>query len=108
MSFVVPVSNDAARLRLSLQAILKAVVASGEVEVIVADNGSTDDSKEMAEGAGNMVVRRSAFLKVGGFDESLTACGDVDLSNRLRRLGWTILNDSRLFNVHPGDPETLR
>lgn len=200
ISFVVPVRNDAARLRLCLEAILKAVVASGEVEVIVADNGSTDDSKEMAEaagarvldlpglnvaelrnravaqshggllafcdadnligrdwiavaeelledsdvaaagapcrpptpsnwvqdaydglrdhssgtrstrwlGAGNMVIRRSAFLELGGFDESLTACEDVDLCNRLRRSGWTILNDSRLFNVHLGDPETLR
>ena len=54
-----------------------------------------------------MAVRRSAFEEVGGFDESLSTCEDVDLCNRLRTAGWRLLSDSRLSNVHLGDPETL-
>lgn len=55
-----------------------------------------------------MVVRRTAFEEVGGFDESLDTCEDVDLCNRLRAAGWRLLSDSRLFSVHLGDPETLK
>ena len=58
-------------------------------------------------GAGNMAVRRTAFEEAGGFDESLDTCEDVDLCNRLRAAGWRVLTDSRLSNVHLGDPETL-
>ncbi len=39
-----------------------------------------------------MLVRREAFVDVGGFDESLTvAFNDVDLCLRLRRRGWRIV-----------------
>lgn len=55
-----------------------------------------------------MAVRRSAFRQVGGFDESLVTCEDADLCKRLRAAGWTLLSDSRLRNVHLGDPENLR
>ena len=55
-----------------------------------------------------MAVRRRAFVEVGGFDETLTTCEDVDLCNRLRRAGWELLSDSRLYSVHLGDPKTLR
>jgi cellulose synthase/poly-beta-1,6-N-acetylglucosamine synthase-like glycosyltransferase len=58
-------------------------------------------------GAGNLAVRREAFEAVGGFDASLEACEDVDLSNRLRRAGWRLVSDSRLRSVHFGDPATL-
>jgi glycosyltransferase involved in cell wall biosynthesis len=46
-------------------------------------------------GAGNMVVRRSAFEGVGGFDGTLEACEDVDLSRRLRKAGGRLVNTRR-------------
>jgi glycosyltransferase involved in cell wall biosynthesis len=39
---------------------------------------------------GNVLVRRSAFEDVGGFTEGIRSGGDVDLSRRLQRRGWTI------------------
>jgi hypothetical protein len=59
-------------------------------------------------GSGNMVVRRTAFESIGGFDASLEACEDVDLCQRLRARGWRIVGDERLRSVHLGDPPTLR
>ena len=58
-------------------------------------------------GAGNMVVRRSAFEGVGGFDGSLEACEDVDLSRRLRKAGGRLVNTPEMVNQHFGDPATL-
>jgi hypothetical protein len=55
-----------------------------------------------------MAVRREAFQRVGGFDTRLETCEDVDLCRRLRAAGCTIVEDSRLRNVHLGDPATLR
>jgi len=59
-------------------------------------------------GAGNMVVRRTAFEQVGGFDAALEACEDVDLCRRLLGAGWRIVGDEHLVNFHLGDPATLR
>ncbi len=59
-------------------------------------------------GSGNLVVRRFAFEAVGGFDEHLEACEDVDFCSRLRKAGFRIVNDPALVSVHFGDPETLR
>jgi GT2 family glycosyltransferase len=58
-------------------------------------------------GAGNLVVRRSAFVAVRGFDPTLEACEDVDLCRSLIHAGWRIVSDSRMRNVHHGDPATL-
>lgn len=38
-------------------------------------------------GAGNMGLHREVFLAVGGFDESMLACEDTDLSWRLQQRG---------------------
>ena len=38
----------------------------------------------------NLLVRRPAFLSVGGFEESMHVGEDVDLTWRLRDAGWTI------------------
>lgn len=44
-----------------------------------------------------LLVRRSAFVEIGGFDESLrVAHEDVDLGRRLGRAGWTVRYDPRL------------
>ena len=58
-------------------------------------------------GSGNLAVRRSCFEEVGGFDESLATCEDVDLCSRLRARGYRIVSDSRMASVHHGDPRTL-
>lgn len=58
-------------------------------------------------GSGNLLVRRSVFFEVGGFDTSLTTCEDVDLCQRIRARGYDIVSDERLRNVHWGDPATL-
>jgi GT2 family glycosyltransferase len=59
-------------------------------------------------GSGNLCVRKDAFDAIGGFDESLETCEDVDLCNRLRQGGHRLVSDSRLESVHLGDPATLR
>ncbi|MGE0449744.1 MAG: glycosyltransferase family 2 protein [Vicinamibacterales bacterium] len=59
-------------------------------------------------GSGNMIVRRAAFEAIGGFDERIHTCEDVDLCRRLRAAGWVIVSDSSLVSTHSGDPATLR
>ena len=57
--------------------------------------------------SGNLVVRRSAFESIQGFDESLVTCEDVDFCQRLRAKGWQLLEAEELRSVHHGDPATL-
>jgi GT2 family glycosyltransferase len=59
-------------------------------------------------GSGNFAVKRGAFERVGGFNESLTACEDVDLCNRLRLTGQRVVADPALRSIHFGDPKTLK
>jgi GT2 family glycosyltransferase len=200
ISFVVPVRNDAARLGVCLDSIVRSSILVGPCEIIVADNGSEDDSREVARdagahvlslpgirvsalrnraaaaaaggtlafvdadhqlgpdwaravvedlrdhrnaavgapyqtppnatwvqktyggfrdhrpgirtvswlGSGNLAVNLNCFREIGGFDESLETCEDVDLCQRLQAHGYTILADSRLVNIHFGDPATLK
>lgn len=199
VSFVIPVKNDAARLDRCLASIRANDYPADRVEIVVADNGSTDASAEVARsrqatvlslpgirlgalrntaakaargevlafvdadheiargwvtaavaalqnanvaaagdacrppqpgtwvqrtydrlrrhvtatqpvewlGSGNMAMKRTAFESVGGFDESLETCEDVDLCRKLRGRGFEIVADPRMENVHYGDPRTL-
>lgn len=59
-------------------------------------------------GSGNLAVRREVFKSVGGFDASLETCEDVDLCKRLLLTGGRLLSDSRMENIHVGDPRTLK
>ena len=56
ISFVIPVRNDALRLRRCLSSIAESSRARRDVEVIVVDNGSTDASAAEAETAGARVI----------------------------------------------------
>ncbi len=58
--------------------------------------------------AGNMVIRKSVFESLDGFDTSLETCEDVDLCARTRAAGHDIISDSRLKSVHRGDPRYLK
>jgi GT2 family glycosyltransferase len=58
--------------------------------------------------SGNLVVRRSVFESIGGFDESLESCEDVDLCRRIRESGGSLVADPSLGSTHHGDPSTLR
>ena len=200
VSFVIPVRDDAARLRRCLQSLARSTYPRERLQVIVADNGSTDGSDLVAVeagatvlrlpglrvgelrnrgvqvaageilafvdadheivpdwvsnavetllnhrvgavgapyhpppdatrvqrlynslrshhtgrpevtwlGTGNMAIKRNAFQQVGGFDITLDTCEDVDLCRRLRAIGYRLISDERLYNVHYGDPATLR
>ena len=52
VSVIIPVYNNAARLRQLLAALGKQVVARVEVEIIVVDNGSSDACREVCDGPG--------------------------------------------------------
>lgn len=55
----------------------------------------------------NLLVRRSAFEKVGGFAEDLVTCEDSDLGHKLKREGRLIL-DGTMKTVHLRDSKTIR
>ena len=56
ISFVIPVRDDAVRLRACLRSIAVGTPTGTEVEVVVADNGSRDDSVRTALAAGAQVI----------------------------------------------------
>lgn len=58
-------------------------------------------------GAGNMMVRREAFESVGGFDETLETCEDVDLCARVIGRGWQVRAVPGMASLHHGDPARL-
>lgn len=57
--------------------------------------------------SGHMIVERTLFQKLGGFDESLETGEDYDFSQRAIRLGAHICNDQALSVIHEGYPKTL-
>lgn len=59
-------------------------------------------------GSANLLVKRSVFQGLGGFDESLRTGEDVDLGDRLRASGGTMTLLDDLDVVHHGFPPTLR
>ncbi|HEX9023587.1 MAG TPA: mycofactocin biosynthesis glycosyltransferase MftF [Geobacteraceae bacterium] len=62
--------------------------------------GSGDDTFYLP--SCNLLVRRSAFLKAGGFKDAMHVGEDVDLTWRLRDQGWTITYQpkGRVFHEH--------
>ncbi len=92
VSFIIPVRNDAARLQTCLRSILRNHHAPRQLEIIVVDNGSTDDSAAVARrlGADVLVVEsgRVAELRNRG---ARHATGDilafVDADNEIAA-GW--------------------
>jgi len=89
VSFIVPVRNDAARL----DACLRSIRRNGPAEIIVADNGSTDGSADVARRHGARVIVH-ADLRVSQLRNRAaeSASGDVlafvDADNEIVP-GWT-------------------
>lgn len=54
-----------------------------------------------------LLLDRDAFEAVGGFEDSLVTCEDVDLCYRLRQRGYKIISDGRIKSMHLGEPRTL-
>lgn len=55
----------------------------------------------------NLFVPREKFAEIGGFDEALVTCEDVDFCYRASKTG-KVIADSRLKVVHWGEAATLR
>jgi cellulose synthase/poly-beta-1,6-N-acetylglucosamine synthase-like glycosyltransferase len=56
----------------------------------------------------NLIVRRTAFVAVGGFDDLLATCEDYDLTVRLRQRGGRLLSDPGLRVVHLREPQSVK
>lgn len=55
----------------------------------------------------NLLVRREALARVGGFNEALTTCEDVDLTYRLSAQG-RILYDPEVLVYHLREPKSFK
>lgn len=56
---------------------------------------------------GNLYVRKSSFLEIGGFDESLITNEDFEFCYRLRKKGLIIYADPKIAVIHWGVPKSL-
>src|SRR5687767_10002467 len=56
VSVIIPVKNDAHRLAVCLASLAEQEYPAERLEVIVVDNGSSDDSRQVAEQAGAKVL----------------------------------------------------
>jgi glycosyltransferase involved in cell wall biosynthesis len=55
----------------------------------------------------NILVRRNAFVDIGGFNDSLATCEDVDFCYRLRRKKYRIISDQGIKAIHYGEARTV-
>lgn len=58
--------------------------------------------------SGNMIVKRSAFCDVGGFDESLETSEDADLCYKLKLKGYRLFIDPMICSIHWGVPRNIK
>ncbi len=92
VSFIVPVRNDAARLDVCLSSIRKNSTPDHDVEIVVVDNGSTDESPAVARRHGATVLsvphgRVSALRNLGAARARGEILAFVDADNELAA-GW--------------------
>lgn len=57
--------------------------------------------------SGNMFVRRTEFIDIGGFDENLKSNEDYELCLRYRQNGYIVFSDPEIKATHHGIPKTL-
>lgn len=58
--------------------------------------------------SGHLIIHRSLFSRVGGFDPGLETGEDYDFCRRARMLGARIKNDPDLRVVHAGYPKSIK
>ncbi len=58
--------------------------------------------------AGDLIMRREDFLKLGGFDESIQTNEDYELCERTRKAGMQVRAFPRIGVVHLGTAQSLR
>ena len=92
VSFIVPVRNDAARLDLCLRSIRRNGQARDQIEIIVVDNGSVDESAAVARrhGARVLVVGQGSVARLrneGARQASGEMLAFVDADNEIAD-GW--------------------
>jgi glycosyltransferase involved in cell wall biosynthesis len=58
--------------------------------------------------AGDLIMRREDFLKLGGFDESIQTNEDYELCERARKSGMQVRAFPRIGVVHLGTAQSLR
>src|SRR5262245_62144337 len=90
VTFVVPVKNDAARLTRCLESIARS--AGGSAIVIVADNGSTDNTPDAARSKGARVLglpdlRVSELRNRAAGEAATDAIAFVDADHEISE-GW--------------------
>jgi len=95
ISFIVPVRNDARRLEMCLRSIRRNIGTTATHEIIVVDNGSTDQSAEVARSFGARVLSMPDRVPVAELRNRAArqATGDalafVDADNEIVS-GWVI------------------
>jgi len=58
--------------------------------------------------SGNLIMPKSVFDKIGGFDESLTTAEDVDICRRIHHAGLSVFSHPALAVVHLGESKNLK
>ena len=92
VSFIVPVRNDAARLETCLRSITASSQRPDQIEIIVVDNGSTDDSPAVARRFGAEVLqveqaRVAALRNQGASHARADVLAFIDADNEIAA-GW--------------------
>lgn len=57
--------------------------------------------------SGTLIVKRSLFFKIGGFNELLETEEDEDFGYRTRRAGGKLFNDLSMASIHLGQPNNV-
>jgi glycosyltransferase involved in cell wall biosynthesis len=58
--------------------------------------------------AGDLIMRREEFLRLGGFDETIQTNEDYELCERVRKAGMTVQAYPQIGVVHLGTAQSLR
>ena len=58
--------------------------------------------------AGTLMVKRSVFFEIDGFNERLQTGEDFDFCYRIRKKGYKIFNDQSISSIHLGQTDNLK
>lgn len=71
-------------------------------------NGGKDKVHQTTLVGGNIFIKRDHFDDIGGFDESLSAGEDSELTERIKYQGYRVEIDPELSVVHLGYPSSIK